>query len=503
MSTTFVTTAIPYVNGEPHLGHALELVQADVLARHRRLRGDAVRLQTGTDDNALKNVDAAHAAGVPVADLLRANADRFQALFAPLQVAPDDVIRTSADRRHRPGVERLWRACAAAGDLYPRTYEGLYCTGCESFLAPADLVDGRCPEHAVAPEPVAERNWFFRLSRHQEPIARLIAGGRLDVQPQARRNEVLAFVRGGLDDFSVSRSAARAHGWGIPVPDDPGQVIYVWFDALANYVTALGFGRDGAAYDRWWRSSDARVHVIGKGIVRFHAVYWIAILLSAGEPLPTRIAVHDYLTLDGRKLSKSLGNGADPLAVVAETGVDALRWWLVRDVPTAGDADVRLDRLRARGDELADGLGNLVARTLALVARARPAGVPTQPRTPAAHDELRALAGALPAAIDAALERFDLRAATAALWELVGAANRHVATARPWELAARERAGEATASAPLDAELGLLLDVCEVLGRELQPFLPEAAGRVQAALRARDVALARTLFAKADGRAAR
>jgi methionyl-tRNA synthetase len=344
----YVTTAIPYVNGDPHLGHALELVQADVLARHRRLRGDDVRFLSGTDDNALKNVDAALAAGRPVAEFVAEKAQRFVDLTGPLQLSNDDFIRTSTDPRHPPGVERLWRACAETGDLYQRDYEGFYCSGCEAFVSPGDLTDGLCPEHGEAPELIAERNWFFRLSRHQDALLDLIERGSLRIEPEHRRNEVLAFIRSGLTDFSVSRAQERARGWGIPVPGDPEQVIYVWFDALANYISALGGGSDGQDYREWWSTSDERLHVIGKGIIRFHAIYWPAILLSAGRPLPTTIFVHDYLTVEGQKLSKSLGTTIDPLWAIVRYGADALRWWFLRDGPRNGDADFREELLAAR-----------------------------------------------------------------------------------------------------------------------------------------------------------
>ncbi len=453
MSKLYITTAIPYVNGDPHLGHALELVQADVVARHRRLRGDAVRFQSGTDDNALKNVDAALAAGRPVAEFVAANADRFAALAARLELSNDDFIRTSTDPRHRPGVERLWRACAEAGDLYERDYEGLYCAGCEAF------VEGpRCPEHDRPLERVRERNWFFRLSRYQEALRGLIESGRLRIEPRSRLNEVLAFLESGLGDFSVSRARERARGWGIPVPGDPSQVVYVWFDALANYVTSLEYG---ATYEEWWRDSDERLHVIGKGIIRFHAVYWPAILLSAGEPLPTTIFVHDYITSGDRKLSKSLGAG-DAFATIERFGAEALRWWLVRDVPRSGDVEFRDERVIARANELADGLGNLVGRTLAL----------SDGNRGARRTELVAELEALPREIDTALAAFDFRAATEALWERVSAANRFVSTARPWELAGEERAGVVQA----------LLEAISTLGRELTPFLPDAAERIAQAL---------------------
>ncbi len=494
----YLTTAIPYVNGEPHLGHALELVHADVLARHRRRRGDAVRLLTGSDEHALKNVTAAAAAGVPVARFVASGAARFRALAAALDVAADDFIRTGADPRHRPGVERLWRACAAAGDLYQRDYEGLYCGGCEAFLAPGELSGGCCPEHGRPPERVAERNWFFRLSRYEAALRERIERGSLRVVPATRRNEVLAQLRAGLDDLSVSRPAERARGWGIPVPGDPRQVVYVWFDALANYVSALGYGGEGAAYDEWWLEADERLHVIGKGIVRFHALAWPAVLLSAREPLPTAIAVHGYVTVDGRKLSKSLGGGADPFSLVERFGADALRWWLLREVPRGGDADFRRERVAASADELADGVGNLVNRTIALLRR-RPAAASSTPTVPAEGAALARRCAGLAAQVDEALAAYDLRAGAGAVWGLAEEANRLISAARPWELGRAARAGDARAAARLHGLLTLLEDACRRLAGELEPFLPAAAGRIEAALEDLDPARGRTLLAKAEG----
>jgi methionyl-tRNA synthetase len=492
----YITTAIPYVNGDPHIGFALECVQADVLARHRRLRGDDVRYLSGTDDNALKNVEAAEAAGLPVAEFVNAKAQRFAALRGPLALSYDDFIRTSVDPRHRPGVERLWRACAEAGDLYERDYEGLYCTGCEAFLSLSELVDGLCQDHGEAPEHVAERNWFFRLSRYQDELLALIESGGLRIEPGHRRNEVLSFIRGGLNDFSVSRSWARARGWGVPVPDDPSQVIYVWFDALGNYITALDFGSGGDRYHHWWEQADERVHVIGKGIVRFHAVYWPAILLSAGEVLPTAILVHDYLTVDGQKLSKSRGTSVDPATLATRYGTDALRWWFIRDVPRSGDADFREELLAARANELADGLGNLVNRTIALVGRFRPKGVPPTAPPDDAGVLIASIAEARNA-IDEALDRVDFRAAAETLWRSVEEANRFVSTTRPWELAKLD-SGHGTVTARLDAVLGVLLAACREITRELHPFLPDAAARIENALEQGDLELGRALFPKVE-----
>jgi methionyl-tRNA synthetase len=496
MPATYITTTLPYVNARPHIGHALELVQADVLARYHRGRGDAVRFQAGTDDNSLKNVLAAEAAGVGVREFVDRNAEAFLALGGALSLTVDDFIRTSRDPRHRPGVEALWRACA--GDLYRQRYTGLYCTGCEQFYTPADLrggsggssppesaqLDGRCPEHGTEPEQVSEENWFFRLSRYAAPLREAITSGRLRIEPAGRRHEVLALIDGGLADFSVSRPAERAGGWGIPVPGDPGQVIYVWFDALCNYVTALGYGSGGEAhadaddqaYQRWWTGQGDRVHLLGKGVLRFHAVYWPAMLLASGQPLPTVIFVHDYLTAGGRKISKSAAGAAllEPAALAAQYGADAVRWWLLREVPRVGDADFTVERLIARADdELANGLGNLVNRVAAMIHRYRDGRIPSPGPVPPGGEGLEQTIRLAGDRVGAALAGFDFRQATAAVWAIADEANRFINRARPWDLAkADPPAGQ------LDAVLYLLTRACSAAGRELAPFLPDAAARI-------------------------
>jgi methionyl-tRNA synthetase len=479
---TFITTAIPYVNSKPHLGFAMELVETDVMARHRRHRGNEVRFLSGTDDNSLKNVQAAEAEGVSTQELVDRNAQAFHDLRGPLQISFDDFIRTSSDPRHRPGVARLWRAANASGDLYHQHYEGLYCVGCEQFYAEAELVEGNCPEHLKPPQLVGEENWFFRLSRYEDQLRELIESGHLRIEPESRRNEVLGFIRQGLQDFSVSRSVERARGWGIPVPDDPTQVIYVWFDALINYITALDFGApESADYRRWWVDGDEVIHVIGKGIVRFHAVYWPAMLLSAGQPVPRTIFVHDYLTVDGKKLGKSLGNAVDPVALVNTYGADALRWWLVRDVPRVGDADFTLERMISRyHEDLANGLGNLVNRTVSMIQKYRGGTVPTVDTTP--DNTLTKAYANVADKVDSAMDRFDFRSATAAIWEVVNEANRYVVENAPWNLAKAEKNNEPDATTRLNEVLATLVHAGRAVADELTPFLPEAAQRVAAQL---------------------
>jgi methionyl-tRNA synthetase len=421
-----------------------------------------VRFLTGTDENALKNVTAARAAGVAVPEFVAAGADRFAALRGPLSLSFDDFIRTGADPRHRRGVELLWRRCSR--DLYRRRYEGRYCAGCEQFYAPAELAGGRCPEHGTEPEHVAEENWFFRLSRYAGAVEDAISSGRVRIEPTTRRNEVLAFVRSGLSDISVSRPATRAGGWGIPVPDDPEQVVYVWWDALAGYVTALADDE----LDEWWLRSAERVHVVGKGIVRFHAVHWLALVTALGLLLPTAIFVHPYLTVDGAKISKSAGTGVDPVELVARFGVDAVRWWLLREASGRADTDFTVARLVDRVDrELAGGLGNRVQRLVVLAHRVDDGHLGR-----GAPNAATAAAATLPGRIDTALASFDLRGATAAIWSFVEIANRVLERERPWEPTAPYR----------EAVLAGLVDACRVAVGECVPFLPDGAARLAARL---------------------
>lgn len=474
---TYVSTTIPYVNGPPHVGFALELVQADTLARGLRLLGEDVHASTGTDDHSLKNVRAAAALNRPVQALLDENATRFAELARALGARFDDCVRTSRDERHAPSVRRLFRACRAAGDLYRQRYRGAYCVGCESFVQPEQLVAGLCPEHGVPPETVEEENWFFRLSRYRDPLREAIESGRLRILPDERKNEVLAFLDRGLLDFSVSRSAARAHGFGITVPDDPDQVVYVWVDALANYLTTFDHGRDGSG----WSSARRRVHVLGKGVLRFHAVYWPALLLAAKLPLPDELRVHGYLTVDGRKIGKSNGNGVDPIELVREHGATALRYYLLRHIPPFKDADFSRERLiRLHDAELADELGNLARRVLTLVHRQAAGRVPAPGPLGANELELEATATRIPAAFAAALRRHELGQALDVTWDLVRHANRYLDVTEPWRLA---RLGPAHA-ARLSTVLATAAGALRAIAIALSPFVPDLSASLAASVRA-------------------
>ncbi|HEY3486091.1 MAG TPA: methionine--tRNA ligase [Ilumatobacteraceae bacterium] len=462
--STYLTVAIPYVNADPHLGYAYELVHADTAARARRARGEPVRFLGGTDDHSLKNVLAAERAGVPTASFVDERARRFEELAHRLGITFDDFIRTSRDERHAPAVERLWRSCAANGDLYRSSYVGDYCVGCEQFHDVGELPDGRCPEHGSPLERVAEDNWYFRLSAYGDRLLQQIASGALEITPQPFRDEVVSFVERGLDDISVSRTVHRARGWGIPVPDDPGQVVSVWFDALTNYVSALDFGDPSSEpYRTWWREANERIHVIGKGILRFHAVYWPAFLLSAGEPIPTRIQVHPYLTVEGSKLSKSSGNAVDPFEVADVAGVDALRWWCTAGVSPIADTDFTWARLvDLANNDLANGVGNTVNRVTALVRRSA--------RRPAAGAAPIASVDGLSGQVATSLGEFDHRHAAGLVTSAVGSINQLVESTQPWRWI-----DDPARESELDELLGTLVESVREVARAIEPITPELA----------------------------
>jgi len=361
MSKFYITNAIPYVNAKPHIGHALEFVQSDVIARYHRLIGDEVLLLCGSDDNALKNVQAAEQEKVPVQKFVDKNSQLFADLAQKLNVH-FDIFQKGSDAKHHLSSQKLWELCYKNGDIYKKEYSGLYCLGCELFYDKEELNEkGECFEHPGKKlDDVSEVNYFFKLSKYQNKIKDLIESDTLKIIPEERKNEALAFIEQGLKDISISRSNERAKNWGVPVPSDPTQRLYVWFDALNIYQSGVGFASNDKQYKKWW---PADLHVIGKGILRFHVIYWPAFLLSAKLKLPKSIFVHGYLTVDGQKMSKTLGNVVDPLGIIEKYGADALRYYLLKEISPFHDGDFSENRFKeVYNADLANGLGNTVAR---------------------------------------------------------------------------------------------------------------------------------------------
>lgn len=365
MNRFYLSTAIDYVNSSPHLGHSMEKIMADVIARHHRLKGDNVFFLSGTDENSLKNVRAAEKEGIPINKLVDKYSTDFYKLKDVLNLSYDDFIRTT-EKRHKEGVQKLWLACQK--DIYKKPYRGLYCVACEEFYKESELKDGLCPIHKTKPEDIKEENYFFRLSKYQNELVNIIEKEKIKIFPLFRKNEVLNFIKGGLEDICVSRSAERARGWGIDVPEDPSQKIWVWFDALSNYINALGYGENDKKFQEWWQNNNQKLHVVGKDILRFHAVYWPAMLLSAKVNLPNMIFAHGFVTINGEKISKTTGNVISPLELTEKYDIDAIRYFLIAEFPSGEDGDFSHKRFIERYNaDLANGIGNLFERVLMMI----------------------------------------------------------------------------------------------------------------------------------------
>jgi methionyl-tRNA synthetase len=415
----YLTTSIPYLNAAPHVGHAQEFILSDALARLYRLAGHQVKFQTGTDENAFKNVASAQDLGIAPIDFVNRNAEKFRRLDDDLRISYDTFLRTTEERHHR-GVQKLWRALNPQ-DLFSKSYRGLYCQGCEDFYLEKDLVEGLCPDHRKAPHLVEEENLFFKLSRYQTRLDELISNDQIRIVPEFRKNEVLSFIRHGLQDISLTRDAARVGGWGIAVPDHPRQVVYVWIDALVNYLSGQGYGTD-ESWREVWNPETRKIHVIGKNVWKFHAVYWPALLLSAGLPLPDEIVIHGFLTIDGLKISKSLGNVVDPGDVIRDFGADSLRHYLLAELSLYQDADFSLANLRSRHNvDLANILGNLVSRLSAL---AKKAGLKIQ-----ANGGQHRRSGDL----GDVLKNYDVNAFSQYAWNRLRKINVEIHQRKPWE----------------------------------------------------------------------
>ncbi len=450
--TFYITTAIPYVNGKPHIGHALEYFQADTIRNYHQILGQETLLLSGADENALKNVQAAEKEGLPVQEFLDKNSLVFKEAYEKLGVKLDVFERGSDTKSHFPGVQKLWELCAKNGDIYKKSYTGLYCVGCESFKTDKELIDRKCPDHLTIPDKITEENYFFKLSNYQEKLLELLKSNTLQVVPVSKKNEIVSFIKSGLEDFSISRSRDRAKGVGVPVPTDSNQVMYVWFDALAIYITGIGYGTDTSMFEKWW---PADVHVIGKDINRFHTVYWPAMLMSAGLHLPKLILVHGFVQSGGQKMSKTLGNVIDPFEISDEYGLEGFRYFMLSQIPTDGDGDFTKERFKeVYNADLANGLGNLTARVSKLCEKIN------------FHNEYAPKT--FSQNVQKSLDEYNFNTALSHIWDEIKKSDKLINEEKPWE-----KEGE-----KLTSVLSALCITIAQIGFDLQPFLPTTAKKV-------------------------
>jgi methionyl-tRNA synthetase len=467
----YLTTPIYYVNATPHIGHAYTTIAADILVRYRRQRGEETFFLTGTDEHGSNIPRVAAEAGLELTEFVDRNAEAFREMTVRVNASNDFFVRTT-DERHGVRVQEFLQRIYERGDIYEGVYAGLYCTRCEAFYTEAELVDGLCPQHGIPPEQVEEKNYFFRLSTYRDALLRIYDERPDIVVPRFRYNEARSFIERGLDDISVSRAGQR---WGVPVPWDTSQVVYVWVDALINYWSALAFARPGEDLrERLW--PDVR-HLLAKDILKFHCVIWPALLLAAGLDVPRQLFVHGYLLMDERKMSKSVGNVIDPLDLIDVYGVDPVRFYLFRVATFGQDGSISVDGLHERYErELGNDLGNLLSRTTAMIARYRNGRLhpaPVSEELARDVDRVRIEAGGR-------LDEFDVTGALESIWELVRRLNRHVEQNAPWELAREPaRAGD------LDRVLYELADGLRAVAVALAAFVPETSERILSALRQR------------------
>ena len=475
----YITTAIGYINAPPHIGHALEYVQADVIARYHRLIGNQVFFLTGTDENGSKAYETAKNQRISPQKLADINSKKFSELDEGLAISHDYFIRTSDKKIHWPGVIKLWQKLAEAGDIYKDKYSGFYCVGCEAFLSQKELVDGKCSIHETKPKILSEVNYFFQLSKYQNVIQRLIETDELKIMPKVRKNEILKLISQGLPDVSFSRPASKLT-WGIPVPGDPDQIIFVWGDALTNYLTGAGFGRDEKSFQNLW---PADLHIIGKDILRFHAIYWPAMLLSAKLPLPKAIFVHGFITFGGKKMSKSLGNIIDPFELIKKNGSDAVRYYLLKEIPPTDDGDITFDKFKnVYNGELANGLGNLVARVATLCEKSGLEFAPPKQTTATAYLFRRNAVGKL-------LEEFKFNQALNYIWGKNSETDKLINKERPWELL------ETKSQKPkAESLLQDLVDRVREIASLLSPFLPATSVKIQKQFQGPKIVSEKSLF---------
>ncbi len=478
MEKFYITTAIDYVNAPPHLGYALEKTQADAIARYQRSLGKEVYFLTGADEHGIKIVRSAEEAGESVKKFVDKNVRNFEHLTEKLNLSNNDFIRTSDQKRHWPGARALWKKLDEAGDIYKAKYKGYYCAGCEAYVTERDLKDGKCPYHDREPELIEEENYFFRLSRYADEIKKKIESNELKIIPGARKNEILAMID-GAEDISFSRPAEKLGGWGLPVAGDESHLMYVWCDALSNYITALGFGlRDDENFKKFW---PADLHVIGKDISRFHAVVWPAMLLSAGLPLPKTVFVHGFVLSGGRRMSKTLGNVIDPFDLIERYGADALRYYLLREITPFDDGDITEEKFReAYNANLANGLGNLAARIMKMSEEyLSPNQSPASMKSKTGFDfDYKRL-----------MENFELSKAMDFVWNKISEMDLKIQRTQPFKLI---KTDEKRAKEILVEMVDGLRGVAEML----KPFLPQTSEKILDAVKQNK--MPKTLFPRAE-----
>jgi len=456
----YITTPIYYVNDKPHIGHAYATVSADVLARYHRFLGNEVHFLTGTDEHGSKVAESAAKAGVSPQEFCDINSGHYQMAWDQLDISNNDFIRTT-EERHKIGVTFILNRLKEVGAIYESEYEGLYCTGCEKFMTEKDLVDGCCPDHKQKPQIVREKNYFFKLSNYLPQVERLIDEGKIKIYPENRRKEVLGLFKQELNDFSVSREHVK---WGIPVPFDNTQVTYVWVDALSNYITALGYGQaDDSNYKKFW---PADLHVIGKDILKFHCVYWPAMLIAADIEVPKNIFITGYFTIDGQKMSKTIGNIIDPNELVGQFGSDPTRYLLLSQFPFGADGDIKAENFVLQyNSDLANGIGNLVSRVTAMAEKYFNGAVPEK------DDELKKNAEEIWHGYQAGLDNFQVDKAIETIRKLVSLADGYIDKNKPWELAKTDQAR-------LAKVIYNLLELIRHLGLLVYPIMPETALKI-------------------------
>lgn len=485
-NTFYITTAIAYTNAPPHMGHAYEFILADVIARYQRNQGKDTFFLTGTDEHGTKILRAAQEKGVSPQVFVDEIAQLFKDLDKNLLVSNDGFVRTSDANKHWPSAQALWKVLEQSGDIYKGVYKGLYCVGCEQFLQEKELVDGKCSIHNKVPESIEEENYFFKLSRYKDQIKEIIQSGKVNIVPEARKNEMLSLLNDEAEDVSFSR-LEDAVAWGVPVPGDSTQMMYVWCDALANYISALGYGtEDDVKFKTFW---PADAHVVGKDILRFHAIIWIGMLLSAGLPLPKNILVHGFITRDGKKMSKSLGNGIDPVDLVREYGAEAVRYFFSREISPFEDGDFSEERfIESYNANLANGIGNLVSRTLAMadkyfggtVTRKLIQDIPPRKTLETFSDSKKVEEPSMLYLIEhtylpeyrAFMEKFEIHHAANVVWKLVQELDGYISDYEPYKL---------FKESPEKVE-NILWNLCvgiSYISYMADPFIPETAEKIR------------------------